>query len=213
MPSPLPNEALDRILSAAETLFAQHGYDGTTLRQVTREAGVNLAAVNYYHGDKQSLYMEVVRRRLHSINQTRLAALTDAERKAEDAPVQLERLIEILARPLFELCADERGRCSARLVGRCLSEPLPFMEKFLAEELQPVLARFAQAIRRHYPALSPEEFLWRFSFVIGALQHTLATLHQMKALTRGICRDHDHDGALECFVHSAAAVFARNPPG
>jgi AcrR family transcriptional regulator len=202
-------EAYDRILAAAESLFAKQGYDGTTLRQVTKEAGVNLAAVNYYHGDKESLYVEVVRRRLHPLNQKRLVALTAAESEAGAAPVPVARLIELLARPLFELCADEEGgRLGARLAGRCLIEPLPFMEKFLAEELQPVLARFAQAIRRHYPALSPEEFLWRFSFVIGAMQHTLATLHQMKALTRGICRDDDHDGALRHFVQSAAALFA-----
>jgi AcrR family transcriptional regulator len=210
MTAPLSSEAYEKILAAAESLFAKQGYDGTTLRQVTREAGVNLAAVNYYHGDKESLYIEVVRRRLLPINRARLLALTAAEGEAGSTPVPLERLIEILARPLFELCADETGgRFGARLAGRCLIEPLPFMEKFLAEELQPVLARFAQAIRRHSPALSPEEFLWRFSFVIGALQHTLATLHQMKGLTRGICRDDDYAGALRRFVQSATAVFSQ----
>jgi AcrR family transcriptional regulator len=202
-------EAYERILGAAEKLFAEQGYDGTTLRQVTGKAGVNLAAVNYYHGDKESLYAEVVRRRLHPVNHRRLAALAEAEREAGGAPVALERLIDCLARPLFELCASEEGgRFGARLVGRCLVEPLPFMEKFLAEELQPVLARFAQAIRRHFPALSPEEFLWRFSFVVGAMQHSVATLHQMKALTRGICRDHDHAGAVRCFGQFASQTLA-----
>jgi AcrR family transcriptional regulator len=206
---PFSNEAYDRILAVAESLFARQGYHGTTLRQITREANVNLAAVNYYHGDKESLYREVLLRRLRPINEIRLAELTAAERESGNAPVPLERLVDMLARPLFDLCAGEEGdRLGARLVGRCLVEPLPFMEKFLAVELQPVLARFAQAIRRHYPALSPEEFLWRFSFVVGALHHALATLHQMKALTRGICRDHDHVVALRHFGQAARAVFA-----
>ena len=119
----------------------------------------------------------------------------------------LELLIEIMARSLFELFSDEPGGAGARLIGRSLADPLPFMENFLAEEIHPVLARFAQAIRRNFPTLSPEDFLWRFSFVVCALQHMLATLHQMTALTRGICRDNDHAGALDGFVRSAASVF------
>jgi AcrR family transcriptional regulator len=202
----------DRILAAGEELFANKGYDGTTLREITVLAAANLAAVNYHHGDKESLYLEVIRRRLRPANAARIARLVAAEEAARSSPVPLPQLIGIMAGPWFELYADPAGgRVGARLVGRCLSEPLPFMEKFLAEEMQPVLARFAQAIRRHCPTLPPEDFLWRFSFVTGALQHTLATLHQMKALTRGICRDDDHAGALARFVQFAVSVFAADP--
>lgn len=206
-------ETLDRILTAAESLFAEHGYDGTTLRQITRKANVNLAAVNYHHGDKESLYLEILRRRIQPINQMRLARLDEAEQQAGDQPVPLPALMAILAGPLFELYAgpDENGRHGARLVGRALAEPLPFMETFLAGEFQPWLARFGQALRRHAPALTPEDFLWRFSFVIGALQHTLATLHRMKSLTRGICRDNDPAAALPRFVQFATGVFNGHP--
>jgi AcrR family transcriptional regulator len=206
-------ETLDRILIAAESLFADQGYDGTTLRQITRRAKVNLAAVNYHHGDKESLYLEVLRRRIQPINQTRLAMLDEAEQQAGDQPVPLAMLLEILAGPLFELYAgpDENGRHGARLIGRALVEPLPFTETFLAGEFQPWLARFGQALRRHVPALTPEDFLWRLRFVIGALQHALATLHRMKSLTRGICRDNDHNAALPRFVQFATGVFGARP--
>lgn len=206
-------ETLDRILIAAESLFAEQGFDGTTLRQITQKAGVNLAAVNYHHGDKESLYLEILRRRIRPINQRRLAMLAEAEQQAGDQPVPLAKLMEILAGPLFELYAeaDENGRHGARLVGRALVEPLAFMESYLAGEYQPWLARFGQALRRHAPALTPEDFLWRFSFVIGALQHALATLHRMKNLTRGICRDNDHAAALPRFVQFATGVFGSRP--
>jgi AcrR family transcriptional regulator len=206
-------ETLNRVLTAAESLFAEQGYDGTTLRQITQKANVNLAAVNYHHGDKESLYLEILRRRIQPINQVRLGRLAEAEQQAGDQPVPLGTLMEILAGPLFELYAesDENGRHGARLIGRTLVEPLPFTETFLAGEFQPWLARFAQALRRHVPALTPEDFLWRFSFVIGALQHTLATLHRMKSLTRGICRDNDHAAALPRFVQFATGVFGSRP--
>ena len=207
------SETLDRILVAAESLFAEQGYDGTTLRQITQGAKVNLAAVNYHHGDKESLYLEILRRRIQPINQRRLAMLDAAEQQAGAQPVPLATLMDTLARPLFELYAgsDDSARHGARLVGRALVEPLPFMDAFLAAEFQPSLTRLGQALRRHSPALTPEDFLWRFSFVVGALQHTLATLHRMKSLTRGICLDNDHAAALPRFVHFATGVFEPRP--
>ncbi|MBI2813587.1 MAG: TetR/AcrR family transcriptional regulator [Opitutae bacterium] len=208
-------ETLDRILVAAEPLFAKLGYHGTSLRQVTMEAKVNLAAVNYHHGDKENLYLEVLRRRIRPINQTRLTGLAIAEGKADGQPVPLPVIFQLLAEPLFGLFADLEGPGphAGRLIGRSLSEPLPFMEKFQAEEFQPVLARFGQAIRRHHPSLPPEEFLWRLSFVVGAMQHAAASLHHMKFMTRGICRDNDHAAALSHFVQFATAAFPRNRPG
>lgn len=211
--SALPEETHQRILDAAEELFAQQGYDATTLRQITRLAEANLASVNYHHGNKETLFIEVLGRRVRPVNETRLARLAAAEQASGNQPVSLRQLVEIMAGPWFELYAESAGgRLGVRLAGRCLAEPLPFMATFLAEEIQPVLARFAQAIRRHFPALPPEDFLWRFSFVVGALQHTLATLHQMKSLTRGICRDDDHVAALKQFVQFAVGVFSAEPP-
>ena len=206
-------ETLDRILVSAEELFANNGYDGTTLRHITQHAKVNLAAVNYHHGDKESLYLEIIRRRIRPINQARLTRLNEMEQQAGNRPVPLDTLMEIMAGPLFALYAEanHNGRHGARLIGRALVEPLPFMEQFLAEEFQPVLARFGQAFRRHAPALSPEDFLWRFSFVVGAMQHALATLHRMKSLTRGICRDNDQAAALPRFVQFGTHVFGPQP--
>lgn len=211
MSNDLPIETLDRILIAAEQLFAEYGFDGTTLRQITRQAKVNLAAVNYHHGDKESLYLEIIRRRIQPINKTRLARLAEAEAEAGDSPVPIQVLFQVLAEPLFGLFGDAAtlGRYSARLLGRSLVEPLPFLEKFLAHEFQPVMARFGQALRRHDPTLPPEDFLWRYSFVVGAMLHALASLHRMKFLTRGICRDNDHAAALSRFVQFATGVFER----
>ena len=66
----------ERILSAAEVLFARHGFDGASLRQLTAAAGVNLAAVNYHFGSKDRLVEEVFRRRLDELNSRRLKALS-----------------------------------------------------------------------------------------------------------------------------------------
>jgi AcrR family transcriptional regulator len=198
-----------RILIAAEELFANFGYDGTSLRQLTQKAGVNLAAVNYHFGEKKLLYDAVVSRHMQPINQARLKKLENAEALAGKEPVALDLILEILIRPIFELGQNSAsgGHHVARLVGRSMAEPQPFMEELLAKEFHPVTARFSQAMRRHVPHLSPEDFLWRLSFVVGAMHHTLATLHRMKDLTRGICKNHDYEGALRRLVQIAVVIL------
>jgi AcrR family transcriptional regulator len=68
----------ERILDAAERLFMAHGYEGTSMRQITGEA-VNLAAVNYHFGSKESLMQEVFRRRLDWLNEERMRVLDEME--------------------------------------------------------------------------------------------------------------------------------------
>ena len=57
-----------RILNAAEKLFGEKGFDGTSLRDITAEAQVNLAAVNYHFQSKDSLFDAVIERRIEPIN-------------------------------------------------------------------------------------------------------------------------------------------------
>lgn len=199
----------ERILDAAERLFAEHGFNATSLRQITTSATANLAAVNYHFGDKENLYTEVIRRRIRPINALRLARLEQAVLEAGEQPPPLVDVLRILMGPIFEAHRDPSrgGPHIVRLISRTLTEPLPFMRDLVASEFHAVIARFGQIVRRHVAQLSPEEFLWRLSFVVGAMQHTLGTLHQMSTLTRGICRDNDYDGALARFITSAVAVF------
>ncbi len=205
------SETGTKVLTAAEGLFAEYGYHGVSLRQITAKAGVNLAAVNYHHSDKESLYGEMLRYRLKQLSQIRAARLAEAEARAAGAPVPLAALMEILARPL--LAPDFPGApalAGRRLLGRALLEPLPFTAPILDAEFQPAMTRWGQAVRRHAPTVAPAEFLWQLSFVVGALHHTAAALHDMKARTSGICANNDGAGALEKFCEFAAASFATN---
>jgi AcrR family transcriptional regulator len=72
----------DKLMDAAEKLFARRGYDGTSLRDITGEAGVDLALVNYYFGSKKELLAEVLDRRGKVLNQERLRRLGEVRMKA-----------------------------------------------------------------------------------------------------------------------------------
>src|SRR5260221_7638588 len=79
------HETRTRILNAAEELFMQHGFEGTSMRLLTTKAGVNLAAVNYHFGSKDALIEAVVQPRLDPLNLARMAGL-DQLQAANAAP-------------------------------------------------------------------------------------------------------------------------------
>ena len=81
-----------RILDAAESLFMEYGFDGTSMRLITGQAGVNLAAINYHFGSKELLFQEVFRRRLTDLNRRRIAVLDALEAEAGGAPQHITRM-------------------------------------------------------------------------------------------------------------------------
>lgn len=105
-PKPLP-DTRERILDAAERLFMESGYEGTSMRMITGEAEVNLAAVNYHFGSKEALLREVFRRRLSWLNRERLSALNELEEKANGEPLKPSAILEAF---FGTLCAWERMR-------------------------------------------------------------------------------------------------------
>src|SRR5271166_1991773 len=93
----------DRILDAAERLFARDGIEATSLRTITAEAGANLAAVNYHFQSKDALVKSVVARRVCPVNERRLALLDACEAAAGDGPLPVEQVLDAFLRPVMEL--------------------------------------------------------------------------------------------------------------
>ena len=89
-----------KILDAAEGLFAAHGFTSTSLRTVTAEAGVNLAAVNYHFGSKEQLIEAVFARRIGPLERRRLEMLDDEQQRAGSAPLSVERIFFTLIHPV-----------------------------------------------------------------------------------------------------------------
>lgn len=168
----------ERILSAAELLFAQQGFAETSLRQVTSRADVNLAAVNYHFGSKGNLINEVFRRRLDELSARRLEALAAAER---DAPGSLEAVLAAFIEPALALTLDRSGGSAfVRVIARAYAEKDDNLRKFLSDNYGHVMRDFARAIAVCLPDLSREQLYWRLDFVSGALTYAMADFGQIK---------------------------------
>jgi AcrR family transcriptional regulator len=161
----------ERILGAAEVLFARRGFDGASLRQLTTAAGVNLAAVNYHFGSKDKLVEEVFRRRLDALNERRLAALAKVA-GAEDTT--LEDVLEAFIRPALDLSHDDSGALFMRVLARAFAEHDDTLRQFLSANYGHVMRQFTAEFARLLPQLSKEELYWRIDLVTGALTHAMS---------------------------------------
>jgi len=173
-----------RILDVAEALFMEHGFEATTLRQITAKAAANLAAVHYHFGSKEELFEAVLRRRLDPMNQERLALLTRYERESAPKALSCERILAAMFIPALKLARDpERGgKNFLRLLGRAYADPAPFIRRFLSEQYAVMIARFKAAFGRALPQLPKKELTWRLHFVMGALSFTLAGTDALKLI-------------------------------
>ena len=166
-------ETKERILDAAERLFADFGYKATSLRDITGEAGVNLASVNYHFGSKDALLTALLERRFEPVNRRRLELLDQLEGSA-DGKVDVQEIVRAFLSPPFELHwgeAEER-RTFLRLVGRIHSETNDVRAVFVTL-FEPIMSRFTTAFQKALPHLGADEVAWRTHFLVGSMAHTM----------------------------------------
>src|SRR5690606_22438201 len=168
----------ERILGAAEELFAQHGVAGTPLRQVNSRADVNIAAVNYHFGSKENQVNEVFRRRMDEMSERRLALLRKAR---EEKPGELEAILAAFIEPPLALTLDRQGGSAfVRVLARAYAEKNDGLRKFLSDNYGHVLREFDKALHQALPDLAKEDLYWRLDFTAGALTYAMSDFGLIK---------------------------------
>lgn len=202
-----PPATKERLLDAAELLFAERGYDATSLRELTSAAGANLAAVNYHFGSKSALFAAVVQRRVGPINAERIERLDALEARGTPPP-RVEELVEALLAPALLAPQFDQQRIRSpqeaaflRLMGRLQSESGEHAEG-LHQVFEEVHQRFMPALARALPELSPTELGWRMFFLIGSMCSALADPNRLAAFHLS---PHDREQMLAQLVAFSAA--------
>ncbi|HVJ37975.1 MAG TPA: TetR family transcriptional regulator [Stenotrophomonas sp.] len=210
MAKPAHFSTKDRILGAAEELFAQHGFAGTSLRQVTSHADVNIAAVNYHFGSKENLVNEVFRRRMDEMTASRLAQLEQARHAR---PGDLAAVLAAFVEPALAMAQDRQsGGAFVRVIARAYAEKNDNLRKFLSDHYGHVLREFGKAIADCLPGLSKEELYWRLDFLAGALTYAMADFGLIKR-PHGVSEaEHRAHAARELIRFAEAGFLARSTP-
>jgi AcrR family transcriptional regulator len=195
------------VFASAERLFALHGFQNVSVRDITADAGVNLASVNYHFGSKDALLFEIFRRRTAELNRERARMLHEAnDRHAGDPPVR-EILEALFAPPLRWADPANDRQISVQFIIRSRSEGTAEMRDVLQNDVSH-LERFANALIKARPELAREDVYWRLHFCLGmAHNNRFVEFDRLHHLSGGLTREGDAQALLQRMLDFAEAGF------
>ena len=207
----------ERILDAAEELFAQRGFYGVSLRDITQAARVDVALVGYHFGSKRELFTAVFERRAEVLKRERTERLEAVRQAALPGAPALEAIINAFTAPLLERAA--RGGTGWKsyfaLIAYVNNSP-EFGPQMMTRHFDPLASRFIAVIREALPRCPPREIYWGYQFLTGALTLTFAETGRIDQLSGGLCRAMDLDSVHERLAPYMAAglraLCARTQP-
>jgi AcrR family transcriptional regulator len=195
------------VLTAAERLFAIHGFRNVSVRDITAEAGVNLASVNYHFGSKDALLFEIFRRRTAELSRERARMLHEAEDRYGGHPPVRDILAALIEPPLRWAGRSETHRIAMQFIIRARSEGTEAVRDVLGTDVSH-LRRFADALILARPDLLREEIYWRLHFVLGMIHNNrFAEFDRLHVLSEGLTRESDVEALLRRMIDFAEAGF------
>ena len=196
----------DRLLDAAEGLFCERGFEGTSIRDIAASAGCNIASVNYYFGSKEKLYEEVWRRHLIPMRDIRIASINKVMSQTEARP-NLEYLLRSFADTFVGSMVDTSrvSRLSKLMAREYIDSHLP-TNMFVNEVIKPTMTAMHKAIIKTCPDLDESKVLLVIFSVIGQLVHVVhvKTMFEQGGDNLGL-PIFDSDKAIDHIVKFSAA--------
>jgi AcrR family transcriptional regulator len=201
-------------LDAAEQVFAEKGYDGATIRAISKHANVQLGALHYYWGNKQTLFLEVIQRRFAPIVKARLQRL----RLITDGPAEARRnILGILTayyEPVIESAAEDTPGIIAKLVLRIQTDPAQEAQAALTQIAEEAALPFVTLLRSACDHLDEETFYWRLVSLFGAMMFVIGNrAHIARLVTRNSsAEDQMRLGAIQTLKTMSLMFAARDTP-
>lgn len=176
--------AEQRLLNAAEALFAEHDFDSVSTRDIADSAKVNLALVHYYFGTKHRLFRRVLARRIEELSARRLDLLAE-RRRSSSKPIPIDQIAEAFVLPLLEFAtAGSRGwKNYIRLNGRVASSD-KYM-KMAGDLYDPVARVFMDEIARTLGGASHRDIEWGYLFMVSVMSCAFAGGGRIERLSEG----------------------------
>lgn len=175
----MKQETKTLILDAAEALFAEHGFDGVSIRDITAKAGVRLALVNYHFGTKEGLLEQVIARRADTLSRRREDALAEIDL----ATAGVETLIEAFVQPYVDLILH--GGPGWRSYSRLISQigPTGRWAALSRRYFDPTAKTFIDALSAILPGAARLALVRAFAFAISTMVAAFAGSKRVEGLS------------------------------
>jgi AcrR family transcriptional regulator len=181
----------ERILDEAEQMFAERGYAGTSLRDITARVQVTQALVRYYFGSKRGLFEEAFLRGGRMLVAARLENLQALTRRTE-APTP-RALVQAFLRPALQMLQTARGRAFIRLQARLHTEPRELQYRLRHEVYDESTQLYLDALGHAMPSMDRRVLYWRLTLLIGTYLYAISDAHRLEDFSRGLCDPNDAD--------------------
>lgn len=176
-------ETVERILDAAEVLFAERGFAETSLRTITGAAGVNLAAVNYHFGSKKALIQAVFVRFLDPL----VAEVERQLNQMQEAKDRLtvEDLLQVLTQSVYDIHGKGSNRATAflRLLGLAYTQSQAHLRRFLGERYGEAFQHYVAHLKPALPGATAEDLFWHTHFALGTAIFTMSNFDTLRAMS------------------------------
>ncbi|WP_061052756.1 TetR/AcrR family transcriptional regulator [Vibrio mimicus] len=170
----LRSSTKEKILDVAEGLFAEYGFNDTSLRTITSKAGVNLASVNYHFGDKKTLVRAVLNRYLEAFMPEMKQSLELLNERDDYDMAEVFEALRVPLRSLNELRPNGTSRFML-LIGRGYTDVQGHLRWFITNRYNDVLTLFTDSVLKANPSLTRETLFWRLHFTLGTCVFTMAS--------------------------------------
>lgn len=204
----------ERILDAAEKLFALKGYDGTSTRAIVAASGDTIGSLSYHFGSKEKLLREVVRRRFDAIADARRARYREAVARAGDRGASLEDVVDAIVVPYVEraLRGGRGWRAYTQLIAGLLTLQKVYQKRILAGLGEETAREFIGWLTAVLPQADPGDIAYAYEFMIGCIIEACVELavDRVGAFTAGAWSSKDFDFVaprLVCFITAGVAAI------
>ena len=200
----------DRILDAAEELFAHNGFAGVSVRQIMSKAEADVSLAYYHFKSKRDLFDQVMLRRVEHLNEIRLKALEAVEQRHSDDAPTVEEIIAAFTNPLLDLLAQEHDEWKYyfQLIAQINNSP-EWGGELMTRYFDPLVRRFLEALHKALPNCDEAELFWCHHFLSGALTLTFAETGRIDNLSEGVVSSSDMASIAERMPVFLAAGFEK----
>jgi AcrR family transcriptional regulator len=199
----------ERILRAAERLFAERGFNNVSVRELASAARVNIALIGYHFNNKEGLLSEVYRCHCVPLIEDRLRGLEAAMKRR--GRVRVPAILEAFIRPALSQVDAKGGGKFIRMRAVLSGENSELLEKLVAENFDQSSSAFIDALCECMPHLSRKDICWRFHFMLGSIYYTAAGPHRIFAFSKGECDPSDSEQVIKELVPFLTRAFYGPP--
>lgn len=202
-------QARQRMLCAAEKLFAQHGYAGTSLRAIMADAAVDTGAIHYHFKNKLGLLKALFEERVKSVNEQRDALLAQLERRQASEPPSIEEVLQAFIDPALRTAYNAKESSFNRVTALCSVDPLKEVREVVFQAYDKTALRFALLLRQVTPHLNETDFQWRLECMYGAMMYIRSDNGRVSHMLNDKHRSDPVEKVIEQLIAFTAAGFAK----